>query len=86
MVAFRASDYTYKSKAMGSKRDFYIVEPTGVPFREYLTVSRQALSEENEFAIDVVFGAEPQAPSFRAPTLPIAPGINGPAPVRRPMI
>lgn len=83
MVAFRASEYTYKSKTMGGKRDFYIVEPTGVPFREYLTVSRQSLSEENEFSINVVFGAAPQTPSFRSP---IAPEINGPTTVRRPMI
>lgn len=71
MVAFRASDYTYKSKVMGNKRDFYIVEPTGVPFREYLTVSRQALSEQNEFSINVRFGLEPQAIPFRTP----APGV-----------
>ena len=71
MVAFRASDYTYKSKTMGSKRDFYIVEPMGVPFREYLTVNRQSLSEENEFAVNVVFGPEPQprAATFNAPGL-----------------
>ena len=67
MVAFRASDYTYKSKTMGARRDFYIIEPMGVPFREYLTVNRQALSETNEFAINVVFGQEPPTTSFRAP-------------------
>ncbi|TEX44404.1 MAG: hypothetical protein B7C55_14950 [Actinomycetales bacterium mxb001] len=66
MVAFRASDYSYKSKEMGTKRDFYIVEPVGVPFREYLTVNRQALSEENEFLINVVFTREQQTPSFKA--------------------
>lgn len=67
MVAFRASDYTYKSKTMGARRDFYIIEPMGVPFREYLTVNRQALSETNEFAINVVFGQEPPTTPFRAP-------------------
>ena len=66
MVAFRASDYSYKSKEMGTKRDFYIVEPVGVPFREYLTVNRQALNEENEFLINVVFTREPQTLSFKA--------------------
>jgi hypothetical protein len=76
MVAFRASDYTYKSKTMGSKRDFYLVEPMGVPFREYLTVSRQALSEENEFAINVRFGSEPQAVPFVPQPSPAAPGSN----------
>lgn len=76
MVAFRASDYTYKSKTMGSKRDFYLVEPMGVPFREYLTVSRQVLSEENEYAINVRFGPEPQAVPFVPQTPPAAPGLN----------
>lgn len=78
MVAFRASDYTYKSAAMGAKRDFYIVEPTGVPFREYLTVNRRALSEENEFSISVTFGAVPQAVSFKttAPVQSLQPGWN----------
>lgn len=69
MVAFRASDYTYKSKEMGGKRDFYLIEPTGLPFREYLTVDRQALNEENEFAINVVFNREPQTPAFK-PQIP----------------
>ena len=76
MVAFRASDYTYKSKEMGGKRDFYLIEPVGIPFREYLTVNRQALSEENEFAINVVFTREPQTPSFKPQipaTLPVGP-------------
>ena len=67
MVAFRASDYTYKSKTMGARRDFYIIEPMGVPFREYLTVNRQALSEANEFSVNVVFGREPPTTPFRAP-------------------
>ena len=87
MIAFRASDYTYKSKTMGGKRDFYIVEPTGVPFREYLTVSRQALSEENEFSISVAFGTLPQAVPFK-PTTPMQPSWQN-APGRspaRPMI
>jgi hypothetical protein len=66
MIAFRASDYSYKSKEMGTKRDFYIVEPVGVPFREYLTVNRQALNEENEFLVNVVFTREPQTLSFKA--------------------
>ncbi len=69
MVAFRASDYTYKNPVMGSKRDFYIVEPTGVPFREYLTVNRQALSEENEFSVNVVFGDAPQMRQLAAPVV-----------------
>ena len=76
MVAFRASDYTYKSKEMGGKRDFYLIEPVGIPFREYLTVNRQALNEENEFAINVVFTREPQTPSFKPQipaTLPVGP-------------
>lgn len=64
MVSFRASDYTYQSKTMGSKRDFYIIEPMGVPFREYLTVNRGALSEENEFTILVQFGAEQPTSPF----------------------
>jgi Ca2+/H+ antiporter len=54
---------------MGSKRDFYIVEPTGVPFREYLTVNRQALSEQNEFSVNVVFGEAPQLRQFAAPVV-----------------
>lgn len=90
MVAFRASDYTYKSQTMGARRDFYIVEPMGVPFREYLTVSRQALSEENEFAINVVFGQEPALAPFTAPTPSTpaggVPGYNNPGTARRPMI
>lgn len=69
MVSFRASDYTYKSKEMGSKRDFYIIEPMGVPFREYLTVNRGSLSEENEFTINVTFGTEPQTTPFK-PQIP----------------
>ena len=76
MVAYRASDYTYKSKEMGGKRDFYLIEPVGIPFREYLTVNRQALNEENEFAINVVFTREPQTPSFKPQipaTLPVGP-------------
>lgn len=76
MVAFRASDYTYKSKEMGGKRDFYLIEPVGIPFREYLTVNRQALNEENEFVINVVFTREPQTPSFKPQipaTLPVGP-------------
>ena len=91
MVAFRASDYTYKSKTMGARRDFYIVEPMGVPFREYLTVSRQVLTEENEFTINVVFSQEPALlPSTAGPT-PSSPGggipgYNNPGTVRRPMI
>jgi hypothetical protein len=68
MVAFRASDYTYQSKTMGSKRDFYLIEPMGVPFREYLTVNREALSEENEFTINVVFASEVQTSPFVQPT------------------
>ena len=76
MISFRASDYTYKSKEMGSKRDFYIIEPMGVPFREYLTVNRGALSEENEFAINVQFGIEPQTTPFRQPTPGVLPAIN----------
>jgi len=67
MVAFRASDYTYQSKTMGSKRDFYLIEPMGVPFREYLTVNREALSEENEFTINVVFAGDVQAAPFVQP-------------------
>jgi 5-hydroxyisourate hydrolase-like protein (transthyretin family) len=82
MVAFRASDYTYKSKEMGGKRDFYLIEPVGVPFREYLTVNRQALNEENEFAINVVFNREPQTSSFRPQTPAVFPG-SGPAVMRR---
>ena len=75
MVAFRASDYTYKSKTMGGRRDFYIVEPTGLPFREYLTVNRQALSEENEFSISVTFATVPQAVPFKpASVLPLQSG------------
>lgn len=75
MITFRASDYTYKSKTMGSKRDFYIVEPMGVPFREYLTVERRALTEENEFAITVQFTPElSQAPArAQLPTMPTNP-------------
>ena len=76
MISFRASDYTYKSKEMGSKRDFYIIEPMGVPFREYLTVNRGALSEENEFTINVQFGIEPQTTPFRQPTPGVLPAIN----------
>lgn len=76
MVAFRASDYTYKSKEMGSKRDFYIIEPMGVPFREYLTVNRGALSEENEFTIHVQFGVEPQTSPFRPQIPGVLPAIN----------
>ncbi len=76
MVNFRASDYSYKSKEMGSKRDFYIIEPMGVPFREYLTVNRGALSEENEFTINVQFGAEPQTSPFRPPAPGMLPAIN----------
>lgn len=70
MVVFRASDYTYKSKAMGSKRDFYIVEPMGVPFREYLTLDRKILSEENEFSITVQFLTDTTSPTVKtfAPT------------------
>jgi hypothetical protein len=61
---------------MGGKRDFYLIEPVGIPFREYLTVNRQALNEENEFAINVVFTREPQTPSFKPQipaTLPVGP-------------
>lgn len=83
MVAFRASDYTYESKEMGGKRDFYVIEPVGVPFREYLSVNRQALSEENEFLINVVFTQNPQTPGFK-PQTPFAPNQkNGPAVIRR---
>ena len=67
MVSFRASDYTYQSKTMGNKRDFYIIEPMGVPFREYLTVNRGALSEENEFSVIVQFGAEQPTSPFLKP-------------------
>lgn len=70
MVSFRASDYTYQSKTMGNKRDFYLIEPMGVPFREYLTVNRGSLSEENEFTINVVFGNEPQSSPFVQPAQP----------------
>ncbi|MBU3657848.1 MAG: hypothetical protein FGM35_07475 [Rhodocyclaceae bacterium] len=84
MVAFRASDYTYKSKEMGGKRDFYVVEPTGIPFREYLTVNRQALSEENEFAINVIFTREPQTPTFRPQIPGILPGGSNSSGQRRP--
>ena len=70
MVSFRASDYTYQSKTMGNKRDFYLIEPMGVPFREYLTVNRGSLSEENEFTINVVFGNEPQTSPFVQPAQP----------------
>lgn len=73
MVAFRASDYTYKSKEMGGKRDFYVIEPVGVPFREYLTINRQALSEENEFLINVVFTRDPQPSAYRATGAATAP-------------
>ena len=73
MVAFRASDYTYQSKTMGSKRDFYLIEPMGVPFREYLTVSRDVLSEENEFTINVTFSSEVQTAPF---VQPAQSGIN----------
>lgn len=83
MVAFRASDYTYKSKEMGSKRDFYVVEPSGVPFREYLTVNRKALNEENEFAVNVVFTREPQTPAFRPQIPGTLPGVNNPSVLRR---
>jgi hypothetical protein len=76
MVAFRASDYSYKSKEMGTKRDFYIVEPVGVPFREYLTINRQALSEENEFLINVVFTREPQTVSFKPAGTPPVPAVG----------
>lgn len=76
MVSFRASDYTYKSKEMGSKRDFYIIEPMGVPFREYLTVNRGALSEENEFTINVAFGTEPQTTPFRPQIPGVLPALN----------
>ena len=61
---------------MGSKRDFYIIEPMGVPFREYLTVNRGALSEENEFTINVLFSAEAQTTPFRSPTPGVLPTIN----------
>lgn len=76
MVAFHASDYTYQSKTMGAKRDFYVVEPMGVPFREYLSVSRSVLSEENEFAINVQFTAEPSPVPFTpgATTSPLTVG------------
>ena len=84
MVAFRASDYTYKSKEMGGKRDFYVVEPTGIPFREYLTVNRQALSEENEFAINVILTREPQTPTFRPQIPGILPGGSNSSGQRRP--
>ena len=70
MVSFRASDYTYQSKTMGNKRDFYLIEPMGVPFREYLTVNHGSLSEENEFTINVVFGNEPQTSPFVQPAQP----------------
>ncbi len=70
MVSFRASDYTYQSKTMGNKRDFYLIEPMGVPFREYLTVNRGSLSEENEFTINVVFGNESQTSPFVQPAQP----------------
>ncbi|MGV0998863.1 MAG: hypothetical protein ACOYBQ_06020 [Fluviibacter sp.] len=73
MVLFRASDYTYKSKEMGSKRDFYMIEPMGVPFREYLTVSRKALSEENEFSINVRFVEQPQLQT--RPAQPYQPAV-----------
>lgn len=76
MVTFRASDYTYKSKEMGSKRDFYIIEPMGVPFREYLTVNRGALSEENEFTINVQFAPETQTTPFRQQTPGVLPVMN----------
>ncbi|MFM8501558.1 MAG: hypothetical protein ACKOAC_05995 [Fluviibacter sp.] len=76
MITFRASDYTYKSKEMGSKRDFYIIEPMGVPFREYLTVNRGALSEENEFAINVQFSAETQTSPFRQQSPGVLPVLN----------
>jgi hypothetical protein len=76
MITFRASDYTYKSKEMGSKRDFYIIEPMGVPFREYLTVNRGALSEENEFAINVQFASEAQTSPFRQQSPGVLPAIN----------
>ena len=80
MVSFRASDYTYQSKTMGSKRDFYLIEPMGVPFREYLTVNRGALSEENEFTINVVFGSEVQTSPF---VQPAQTGPRGTAPTLR---
>jgi hypothetical protein len=76
MVAFRASDYTYKSKEMGSKRDFYIIEPMGVPFREYLTVNRGALSEENAFTINVQFAPETQTTPFRPQPPGMLPVMN----------
>jgi len=76
MVTFRASDYTYKSKEMGSKRDFYIIEPMGVPFREYLTVNRGALSEENEFTINVQFATETQTTPFRQQVPGVLPVLN----------
>lgn len=77
MIMFRASDYTYKSKTMGSKRDFYIIEPMGVPFREYLTVNRKALTEENEFSITVQFVPE-QSLAPAAPRAPIPMTSPGP--------
>ena len=39
----------------------------GVPFREYLTVNRGALSEENEFSVIVQFGAEQPTSPFLKP-------------------
>lgn len=76
MVTFRASDYSYKSKEMGLKRDFYIIEPMGVPFREYLTVNRGALSEENEFTINVQFATEAQTTPFRQQPPGVLPVMN----------
>lgn len=83
MVAFRASDYTYKSNAMGNKRDFYVIEPVGVPFREYLTVNRQALSEENEFLVNVVFTRELQTPPFKSTDATPMPGALPGTTIRR---
>lgn len=83
MVAFRASDYTYKSNAMGNKRDFYVIEPVGVPFREYLTVNRQALSEENEFLVNVVFTRELQTPPFKSTDAMPMPGALPGTTIRR---
>ena len=83
MIAFRASEYTYKSKEMGGKRDFYVIEPVGVPFREYLTVNRQALNEENEFVINVLFGREPQTPNFRPQIPSTLPRSTGATVIRR---
>jgi hypothetical protein len=68
---------------MGGKRDFYVIEPVGVPFREYLSVNRQALSEENEFLINVVFTQNPQTPGFKPQTPFAQPQKNGPAVIRR---